>query len=81
MSHIYCSIENCNYWDQGNVCSASEIMVTADSYAEAAPDRMDAPKHTDFPQMHAESCMETCCKTFVHKNSDSIKADGVTRKS
>ncbi len=70
MSKIYCSIDNCHYWDQGNYCNASAIMVTSDSYANQAPEAMDAPKHAEFPQMHADSCMETCCKTFVHKDSE-----------
>lgn len=79
MSKIYCSIDNCHYWDQGNYCNASEILVTADSWANQAPDGMDAPKHAQVPQMHANSCMETCCKTFMHKGSDKINVDGVTR--
>lgn len=79
MSKIYCSIDNCHYWDQGNHCNASEILISADSWAAQAPDNIDAPQHATVPQMHAESCMETCCKTFVHKNSDQLNADGVTR--
>lgn len=79
MSKIYCSIDNCHYWDQGNNCNASEILVTADTWANQAPDNIDAPKHMSVPQMHANDCMETCCKTFVKKNSAKINVDGVTR--
>lgn len=78
MSKIYCSIDNCHYWDKGNMCNASEILVSADSWAAQAKDSIDAPKHGEVPQMHANSCMETCCKTFVNK-SDQINVDGVTR--
>jgi hypothetical protein len=79
LSKIYCSIDNCNYWNQGNLCKASEIMVTADSYAKKAPDNMDAPKHNEFPQFQASTCMETCCKTFVESGSTKVGVDGVTR--
>ena len=80
MSKIYCSIDNCHYWDQGNYCKADEIMITADEYASKAPDSMDAPKHHDFPQLHASTCMETCCKTFVDKAEDqAMGVDEATR--
>lgn len=81
MSEIYCSIDSCNYWSQGNKCAANEIMVTSDQYASQAPDTMDAPDHAQFPQMHVETCMETCCKSFVHKGSPHVGVDGVTRNS
>ena len=79
MSNIYCSIDNCHYWDQGNVCKASEILVASDTWASQAPDNIDAPQHASVPTANADSCMETCCKTFVHKNSPKINADGVTK--
>lgn len=79
MSNIYCSIDSCHYWDQGNKCHANEILVSADSWAAQAPDNVDATQHASVPQMHVESCMETCCKTFVHKNNNQINVDGVTR--
>jgi len=56
-------------------------MVTADAFASQAPDHMDASDHIEFPQMQANQCMETCCKTFVPANSDQIRVDGVTRNS
>lgn len=79
MPKIYCSINNCHYWSKGNECYASEIMVTSDAFASQAPDDMDAPDHTQFPQMYANQCMETCCKTFVPANSDQAGVDGVTK--
>ena len=81
MSEIHCSIDNCHYWGQGNNCNASEIMVTADSWASQAPDKIDSPRFASVPQMRAASCMETCCKTFVGKNSGNIRADGVVKKN
>ncbi|MGE5606541.1 MAG: DUF1540 domain-containing protein, partial [Bacteroidota bacterium] len=40
MSKIYCSIDNCHYWDKGNMCHASEILVSADSWAAQAQDNI-----------------------------------------
>lgn len=79
MSKIHCSIDNCHYWDQGNYCKAKEILVAADSWAAQTPDNIDSPQHAKVPQMHANTCMETCCKTFVHNNSPQVSVDGVIR--
>lgn len=78
MANVYCSIDNCHYWSQGNTCKASEIMIAADSWAEQADASMDASQHMDVPTASAETCMDTCCKTFVAKNSSETDVDGVT---
>lgn len=79
MPTIHCIIDNCHYWDKGNLCNASEILVAADSWANQTPDDVDAPEAANLSHIHAANCMETCCKTFVEKNSNQINADGVTR--
>lgn len=79
MPNIYCSVQNCHYWKKGNVCDANEIMVTSDEMGASAPDSYDAPDHTNFKPTPASSCMDTCCKTFVDKDSPNIDADGVMR--
>lgn len=79
MARIHCSVSNCHYWDQGNICNASEILVAGDNWAAQAPDRIDATQATSVPQVQASTCMETCCKTFVQKGSDQVSVDGVTR--
>jgi len=56
-------------------------MVTSDAFASQAPDDLDASDHVQFPQMEANQCMETCCKTFVPAYSDQIGVDGVTKNS
>lgn len=55
-------------------------MVTSDKFANQAPDNVDAPQHTQFPQIKASSCEETCCKTFVPHGSGQTGVDGVTKK-
>ncbi|HHU75947.1 MAG TPA: DUF1540 domain-containing protein [Firmicutes bacterium] len=79
MPDIHCSIQNCHYWRNGYMCGASEIMVTSDAVGAIEPDSYDAVNHANLKPTPANSCMETCCKTFVDKSSPHIDADGVTR--
>lgn len=78
MSRIMCSVSNCHYWSSGNICDASEIMVTSDHTGSSQPDSVDAPQAGTISQTPVQSCMETCCKTFVDRNSPQREEDGVT---
>ncbi len=75
--HIHCSVSNCHYWTQGNICQANEILVTTDQVGNAQPDSWDAPQASAAPPTPAQSCMETCCKTFAAKGSGQNMVDGV----
>lgn len=77
MANIYCSVSNCHYWKTGNYCTANEIMVCSDSQAASAPDNFDATNHSQFQMAPVNTCMESCCKTFVEKGSQQVNADGV----
>jgi len=79
LSRIMCSVNNCHYWDQGNVCNASTILVTSDQTGESEPDDYDAPQSALSQVTPVDSCMATCCKTFVERGSDQVREDGVTR--
>jgi len=78
--HIHCLVENCHYWGQGNVCQANEIMVTTDEFGASQPDEGDAKRAPSLSTTPADSCMDTCCKTFVPRNGDT-KVDGVQKMS
>lgn len=80
MARIHCSVSNCHYWKSGNVCDASEIMITSDTIGDTMGDNFDAPKASTAPQTPVASCMETCCKTFVASDNAAKNADGVYRK-
>lgn len=80
MSNIKCSVNNCHYWDSGNICQASQILVTSDSLADPAPDSLDALQASSVGATPVETCMETCCKTFVERNSSHLYDDQITRK-
>jgi hypothetical protein len=77
--HIHCTVSNCHYWDQGNICVASEVLVTSDQMANDKPDSYDHQMAVRAPQTPVEACSDSCCKTFVPKNSQNIKEDGATR--
>ncbi|MCG0276710.1 MAG: DUF1540 domain-containing protein [Thermosediminibacteraceae bacterium] len=80
MARIHCSVSNCHYWRSGNICDASEIMITSDKLGNQMPDSFDAPQASNAPQTPVSSCMETCCKTFVESENAAKNIDGVYRK-
>lgn len=79
--HIHCIVNDCHYWNQGNMCKANEILVSTDDFARQKPDRVDAKAAAQLSPMAAGSCPATACKTYVAKNSKDINADGITRMS
>ena len=78
---VHCTVNNCYYWAAQNHCQASEILVTADSFANQAADRIDSPQASTLSVTPVNNCMETACKTFVPKNAPqaTIGADAMTR--
>ncbi|KKM12016.1 hypothetical protein SY88_05730 [Clostridiales bacterium PH28_bin88] len=78
-SRIMCSVNNCHYWKQGNICDASKIMITSDAFGDRQPDSFDAMQASTAEPTPAQTCMETCCKTFVTKGSRQTTADGIMR--
>jgi hypothetical protein len=55
-------------------------MVTSDSLGNTTPDSFDAPQASTAEETPVNSCMETCCKTFVHANSAAKNADSIYKK-
>lgn len=77
---VYCTVNNCHYWADRNQCRADRILVTADSFANQAPDTVDAPQSGNLTATPVNRAMETACKTFVPKNAPqaTINADKIT---
>lgn len=71
MPHIevYCTVNNCDYWGQGNHCFAREILIVNDAAGDQWPDSVDAPQAATLPPTPAQTCMATCCKTFRPRGS------------
>ncbi|MEW6447259.1 MAG: DUF1540 domain-containing protein [Bacillota bacterium] len=78
--HIHCLVNDCHYWNQGNVCKANEILVATDRFGDIQPDRIDAKMAKQLDATPAGgSSMSTCCKTYVAKGSGKAAADSVTK--
>jgi len=78
--NIHCLINNCHYWSDGNMCDAQEIIVTHNSFGDKQPDQIDAKMAKQYTPTPADSCISTCCKTFVPAGSGDINVDGVKKK-
>lgn len=70
MPQVKCSVANCVYWAQGNLCSADEIMVEIDAHANANYNEefADEHGHDTEHQDKASTSSETCCLTFKPKS-------------
>lgn len=66
---VYCTIDNCQWWGDGNTCHASVILITHDRIGSEYPEAFDADEVdqivSESGETPAASCMETCCKTFT----------------
>ncbi len=65
MPEVKCSVGNCFYYGEGNVCTASAIMVEVGDHADSRFDQEIGEievnlKHRDY----AQSKQETICHTF-----------------
>lgn len=64
---VKCSVANCSYWEQGNRCSANEIMVDIDKHAEVDyGSEFSGSLGSNHKDTAPESSL-TCCHTFKLK--------------
>jgi hypothetical protein len=69
MPEVKCSVSNCEYWKQGNNCSANAIMIDVDKHANATYHAEFAGESFDSEhQDSASSSRNTCCHTFKPKS-------------
>ena len=67
---VSCTISNCKFYKEGNVCGAEKILVDHSNNAQSGRNTEFA---TDFDVQHlleekANNSVETCCQTFEPKN-------------
>ncbi len=77
---VRCTINNCRYWTEGKGCIASEILITHDTIAKEEEESVDAPVASSIENTPAQTCMETCCKTFIPKGAPGYLRDDVSRR-
>ena len=69
-THVNCSVSNCNYWGESNICKADEILIEIDKHVgsrfkeEYAEEMSLSDKHHDM----AATSSATCCLTFKPKS-------------
>lgn len=66
---VYCTVDNCQWWGEGNACHAAKILITHDEIAEKYPESVDSPDVSQIVsesgETPAEDSASTCCKTFT----------------
>ncbi|MCK9221522.1 MAG: DUF1540 domain-containing protein [Limnochordia bacterium] len=77
---IRCSVDNCHYWTQGNICRASQIIVTSDAIVDSGVDIYESPASSITVSTPADTSIETCCQTFIAKGAPHARQDRVTHK-
>ncbi|MNO73938.1 hypothetical protein D3C76_649180 [compost metagenome] len=66
---VKCSVSNCSYWGEKNVCKADLIMIDIDEHASRKYDAEFAGEtFTTDHQDAAASSSATCCHTFKPKS-------------
>ena len=65
---VKCSVSNCEYWGENNVCKADLIMIEIDKHAKAKFNSEFAGESFDTNHRDVVSTSsETCCHTFKPK--------------
>lgn len=67
---VKCSVSNCTYWGEKNLCQADLIMIDIDKHANRTYNAEFAGESFDTEhQDTAASSSATCCHTFKPKSS------------
>ncbi|MFW6306471.1 MAG: DUF1540 domain-containing protein, partial [Bacillota bacterium] len=68
-SHVHCTVDNCNWWAQPNLCVAEKLLIVSDDFARDLPSEMDVEQTEQIISQKGLSpvkeCYESACKTFV----------------
>lgn len=71
-SHVHCTVENCQWWQSPNLCSAEKIVIVSDESARDLPNEVDVEQINQIVSQTGLSsindCSECCCKTFVPRD-------------
>lgn len=79
--HIHCIVSDCHYYAQGNKCVANEILVATDQFGASQPEGVDATMAKQYSPQKAGTCMQTCCKSYIPKDSPYKQEDKITKMS
>jgi hypothetical protein len=63
MPDVNCTVDNCKYWTNGNLCAAKQIVIQNDEEGGFGPNA----QLSNLAATPADSEDETCCQTFKMK--------------
>ncbi|QWG49062.1 DUF1540 domain-containing protein [Bacillus mycoides] len=67
MPEVKCSVSNCSFWGQGNLCQASAIVVQPDAQEAGQIENSSYTNATltnETLESSVTTSVETCCHTF-----------------
>ncbi|ADL12673.1 DUF1540 domain-containing protein [Acetohalobium arabaticum] len=68
-SHVHCTVENCKWFEEPNLCVAEKILITSDDFSKELPNEMDVEETNQIVNQKGLSpiteCYQSNCKTFV----------------
>ncbi|ACL69508.1 DUF1540 domain-containing protein [Halothermothrix orenii] len=71
-THVHCTVENCKWFAEPNLCVAEKILVVSDDFARELPNEMDVEQTNQIVSQKGLSpiteCYQSCCKTFVPRD-------------
>jgi hypothetical protein len=70
MPEVKCSVSNCSFWGQGNLCQASAIVVQPDAQEAGQIENSlytNATLTNETLESSVTTSVETCCHTFKPK--------------
>jgi len=63
MPDLNCTVNSCKYWQQGNLCTAQQIIIQNDQSGGVSPNA----SLSSLSATPASSIDQTCCQTFKYK--------------
>lgn len=70
---VRCSVANCYFHKEGNLCGAESIQVDMDYHSEDSQTEFATDFDFNHVKEEASSSRDTCCKTFKPKKNHQNK--------
>ncbi|MFN3651731.1 MAG: DUF1540 domain-containing protein [Armatimonadota bacterium] len=67
MPEVRCTVCNCEYWDEGNACSAGQILITAGGVGTDDPAGEQAAR---LPATPIPTAAYSLCRTYTPRGSE-----------
>ncbi|MGM0470722.1 MAG: DUF1540 domain-containing protein [Bacillota bacterium] len=71
-SHVHCTVDNCKWFQEPNLCIAEKLLIVSDEFAQDLPNEIDVAETNqivnDKGYSPVSDCAQSCCKTFVPRD-------------